>query len=138
MALAIKTAHTFSIAQLFAKLRQTHCNAHNCANLAPYIDVFTMTRRCFGVGSPCARVPPPASQYHIMEYLSHLPSPLPGPLVGHFSACQLPSRSFRAVPGTYGDGAPWDFSEEVHGTFYAVEDLRATLWCPENDKDWEI
>jgi hypothetical protein len=93
MALAIKTAHTFSIAQLFAKLCQTHCDAHTCANLAPYIDVFTMTRRCFGVGSPCARVPPPASQYHIIEYLSHLPSPLPGPLVGHFSACQLPRRT---------------------------------------------
>jgi hypothetical protein len=26
----------------------------------------------------------------------------------------------------------------VHGTFYAVEDLRAKLWCAENDKDWEI
>jgi hypothetical protein len=26
----------------------------------------------------------------------------------------------------------------VHGTFYAVEDLRAKLWCPENDKDWDM
>ncbi|KAF2821473.1 hypothetical protein CC86DRAFT_250435, partial [Ophiobolus disseminans] len=42
MAVAIDTAHTFSMKQLLAKLCQKHCDGDNCGKLAPYIDVFNL------------------------------------------------------------------------------------------------
>ena len=49
MALGIRTAHTFTFRQLYAKLCQQHCDS-GCGKPAPYLDVFTISRRCLWVG----------------------------------------------------------------------------------------
>lgn len=49
MAVGIKTAHTFTIKQLFKKLCQKTCDG-GCNRLGPYIDVLRLTRTCLCVG----------------------------------------------------------------------------------------
>ncbi|EDU42683.1 predicted protein [Pyrenophora tritici-repentis Pt-1C-BFP] len=50
MAISIQTAHKFTIKDLFAKLCQRMCDGSGCDKFAPYLDVFTLTRRCLSVG----------------------------------------------------------------------------------------
>ncbi|QRD04130.1 hypothetical protein JI435_443030 [Parastagonospora nodorum SN15] len=44
MALAINTAHSFTLKQLFAKVYQKQCSIKGCENPAPYMDIFILTR----------------------------------------------------------------------------------------------
>jgi len=92
MAIGIHTAHTFTISELYAKLVQRTCDTTACNNLAPYLDVFTLSRRCLSVGGPCSptRILGPRNHSSLQDYcefdaglLSHVPS-------------------FRAIEGTYG------------------------------------
>jgi hypothetical protein len=53
MAIALKTEDTFTIKQLFDKLFQKTCDGANCEKLAPYLDVFTLNRRCLFIGGGC-------------------------------------------------------------------------------------
>jgi hypothetical protein len=52
MAIGIGTANSFTIKELSHKLCQQTCDM-GCGNPAPYIDVFTLSRRCLWVGGPC-------------------------------------------------------------------------------------
>jgi hypothetical protein len=53
MVMAIKTEGTFTLKQLLAKLCQKTCDGANCNQLAPYIDVFQLSRRCLSIGNGC-------------------------------------------------------------------------------------
>jgi hypothetical protein len=53
MAIAIKTADRFTIMQLLAVLWQKICTEDNYGKLAPYIDVFTLQRRCLSIKGVC-------------------------------------------------------------------------------------
>ena len=61
MAIIIETAHTFTLVQLITKLCQTHCDGTGCSRLAPYIDVFKLTRRCLSINGGCPFPCPPLS-----------------------------------------------------------------------------
>lgn len=54
MAIGIRTAHTFTIKDLFAKLCQKSCDM-GCGRMAPYVDVFKLSSRCLWVGGLCDR-----------------------------------------------------------------------------------
>lgn len=53
MAIAIQTAHAFTIKQLVSKLSEKYCDAKGCGKVAPYLDIFSLTRRCLSVGRGC-------------------------------------------------------------------------------------
>jgi hypothetical protein len=53
MALGIQTADSFTFKELFGKLCQTKCNGNGCTKLAPYLDVFMLTRRCLSISGGC-------------------------------------------------------------------------------------
>ncbi|KAF2653181.1 hypothetical protein K491DRAFT_551256, partial [Lophiostoma macrostomum CBS 122681] len=44
MAIGAKVAHRFTLCQLLDKICQKHCDT--CGHLAPYINVYTVTRLC--------------------------------------------------------------------------------------------
>jgi hypothetical protein len=50
-ALALRSGHRFTMFQLFEKLCQKTCDT--CGSVAPYIDVFNLSRQCFNVGGKC-------------------------------------------------------------------------------------
>lgn len=50
-ALALRSGHRFTMLQLFEKLCQKTCDT--CGSVAPYIDVFNLSRQCLNVGGKC-------------------------------------------------------------------------------------
>lgn len=57
MAIGIKTASNFTLSELCSKLCQKHCDY--CDELAPYMDMFMLNRRC-GLGTPSTRCAGPS------------------------------------------------------------------------------
>jgi hypothetical protein len=49
-AIAIRTAHTSTIKQLFLKVCQKHCDGDECDK---YIEIFTRMRRCLSTSIEC-------------------------------------------------------------------------------------
>ncbi|KAF2248305.1 hypothetical protein BU26DRAFT_565708 [Trematosphaeria pertusa] len=92
LALSIHTADLFTAAQLLSKLRQRVCDGAACANLAPYLDVFTLSRRCLTVGGPCDAAPGPRNLAQLNTHFGLAEPDFPAALVPRF----------QAVPGVYG------------------------------------
>lgn len=63
MALALKSGHRFTVAQLFNKLCKTTCDT--CESTAAYIDVFSCSRQCLNVGGNCKPRHVPQRTYEI-------------------------------------------------------------------------
>lgn len=91
MAIGIRTAHTFTIKQLFEKLCQKTCDG-TCNHLAPYIDMFRLTRTCLEVGGlpRCSNMPGNFAVEHAKE------------LYGLTQADMIGLKKFKAVEGDYG------------------------------------
>lgn len=89
MAIAIQTADTFSIKQLFLKLCQKTCDGESCSKLAPYLDVFTLARRCLSVSGGCLHPCGPMNK----ELLNGG--------IGSYDEDRFPSRGFFAMVGQY-------------------------------------
>ena len=100
MGFAIKTAHSFSISQLFAKLCQKHCDGEKCGNYAPYIDIFTLTRRCLSTGVGCPIPLGPTSKDLLQQFNFVFPDDF-----------DLPAHRFYAIPGTYSEIFSTDFEQ---------------------------
>jgi hypothetical protein len=134
MAITIQTAHTFTMNQLGSKMRQKHCDAPKCGKLAPYIDVFTLSRRCLSVGGGC-RVPRGPIDKDMVFGSLDLPNDT-----------QLPSRSFRADFESHMYGGFWGMlalgtpdPQDENGTrFYDYEDIKAAFWSDKNAEIFEV
>lgn len=114
MALAINTAHNYTLRQLFTNLCQKNCDGKGCSSLAPFMDVFTLTRRCLGSekGCPFSEVPVCKPDVYDIDDL----------LVDH--NVEFPARKFHAITGRY--GRYWDAYEilgdenDINRTFYRL------------------
>jgi hypothetical protein len=95
MAIGIGTANSFTIKELFYKLCQQTCDMV-CGRPAPYIDVFTLSRRCLRVGGPCDLSNGPQT----VDSLIHL-SHYSGTLDKSEFDTNVPS--FALIKGTYGE-----------------------------------
>lgn len=122
MAVAIETAHTFSIEQLHSKLCQKHCDGVNCGNLAPYIDVFCLNRRCLSIAKGC-RIP--CGPFHPTAVIRTGCKPDLG---------LLPTARFKAIPGRYGC-ENWDAKEPSH-YFYNFDDMKSAFLCDETEQEF--
>jgi len=123
MAIAIGTASTFTFKALFSKLCQKSCDGKNCDKLAPYIDVFTVTRRCLGVGRGCRK---DNSSPVIRADLEVR--------VKDAEFDPLPLRSFQALCGNYNSAYLFchghiGFEDEL--IFYDYDEIRAALGLEE-------
>jgi hypothetical protein len=117
MAVAIKNAHTFSMKQLVEKLCQKQCDGKGCGKPAPYIDVFSLQRRCLSVGGGC-----PFPEGPVSEEAS-------GELSISDELDSAPIRSFRASPGKY--GSHWnqfEVSSDEDTTFYDYHEFYSILY----------
>jgi hypothetical protein len=125
MAIAIETSHTFTFAQLVPKLVQIYCDGICCTKLAPYLDVFTLTRRCLCIGAGCPHPCPPQS----ISYLKKLRGS------DDIFARLQPKRRFAALAGSYDDvwcmiGKPIDEDEDDEATYhYSYEDIKKEFFC---------
>lgn len=123
MAVAIETLHTFTIKQLFVKLCQKYCDGPDCDTLAPYVDVFGLTRRCLSIGRGC-RFPC---------------GPLyPGPVGRESEAItdRLPSRLFKTISGRYGKDR-WTNELGRQDYLYDFFDMKSMLLSDETRRDFE-
>lgn len=100
MAVGSHTASTFNLHQLFSKLCQKHCD--HCSSLGPYINMFTLQRRCFDVEqdrrSSCSGSPDTDTYVRperVTGRTHRLPYRYPSTEVE-----KLPT--FEAIPGRYG------------------------------------
>jgi hypothetical protein len=131
MAIAIQTANTFTMNQLVSKMRQKYCDGHKCGELAPYIDLFTLSRRCLSVGGGCRAPCGPVNKDIVSGFLN-LPEDT-----------QLPSRSFRVPECIYEHF--WDMlslramqsAKENSLRFYDYEDIKAAFYSDTNAKIFE-
>jgi hypothetical protein len=114
MAVAIKTAHTFSMKQLVENLCQKQCDGEDCGKSAPYIDVFSLKRRCLSVGGGCPFPHRPMSLTELSSY-------------DEFEFPQV--RSFRGITGKY--GSYWNEFEifpDDNTTFYHYHEFFSILY----------
>jgi hypothetical protein len=117
MAVAIKTAHTFTIKEMLTKLYQTHCDGKGCTKTAPYLDVFTLTRRCLSINNGCPHPQGPVSE--VMLNLNF-----------GFEINQLPSRSFQPILCEYNE---YFELSELEGPFFDYQEVKAALWSKQKD-----
>jgi hypothetical protein len=153
MAIAIRTAHTFTIKQLFLKLCQRYCDGAGCEKLAPYIDVFTLTRRCLSIDKGCrgqisplnhseaSKLAASKSWLDCTRVTSHDSETH---IVSAFTSSQLlrndrtpfAARHFYALAGTYGN--QWTLRRTIHAhddpIFYDFHDLKAAIPDMDNEQ----
>ncbi|CAO2651385.1 Nn.00g039550.m01.CDS01 [Neocucurbitaria sp. VM-36] len=128
MAFAIRQADCYTIKQLFAKLCQKTCDGPKCTKFAPYLDIFTLTRRCLSLGSAhtvdnmCA-----TSITQINSHFWYQSHPL-SPFSDIYELFGL--RSFAPIKGVY--GVNWAEPGKIKistcdWAFCSVEEVRE--WC---------
>jgi hypothetical protein len=121
MALAIQTAGSFTIKELFSKLCQRRCDGKGCNTLAPYMDVFMLTRRCLSISGGCPFPYGPVS----LNMLAN-------------NDCLVkesrPPHSFLAIIGDYGLDSDDDFdlSRCEMEVYYDYDEVKAAIWSGDN------
>ncbi|KAH5502775.1 hypothetical protein HBI52_166230 [Parastagonospora nodorum] len=118
MALGIRTADSFTIKELFYKLCQNKCDGNGCTKLAPYLDVFMLTRRCLSISGGC---PFPLGPLNVDIMENNFDT----------DTKQLPPDSFLPIPGRYqyrSDPDPLEIPEAGREAYYDYGEVKAAMW----------